>query len=240
MRLKNTSIVNSCYRYQSTDAKKVLVDFLTDHSNNNKWLEYACRKLCSKAQNNYTGCLEPEDYLSIVKAIILDIVIVEDTNMPFLRFRIDKDGESLFLTRKELFSYVFVLIKWEMSHSLRDEQYTVPMPEWYVNKDPDLAADEDIPLAGDNPGSDFIVLPDDPFDETKKYTSKEFIEVCSDKLEREDVLFRVIFEELLDGTKNKTIAHKYNLTVRRVENISKTIHRRILQFSKSQKPLNSS
>jgi hypothetical protein len=231
MKIKNYENSSSCFRYQPSDSKTILVNFLNDKSNNSKWLNYASRKFLIKSMYDYTGCLSPEDYVSEAKVIILDIVIVEDTSCSITRFRIDKNGESIFLSRKDLFSYFFLLIKWEMSHSFRDEQNTVPMPQWNNNNDGEPAGDDDILLCRDNPGNDFVVKFDDPYDETIKYNSKEFIEECCHELEREDVLYRIIFEELLDGSANRFIAAKYKLPIRRVENISKTIHRRIRQIS---------
>lgn len=223
----------SCFRFQPSTSKTLLVDFLNDKFNNNKWLEYASRNFLVKSKYEYLGCLTPEDYVSQAKIIILDIVIVEEAFQPIPRFRIEKENETLYLTRKELFSYVFMLIKWEMSHSLRDEENTVPMPRWNKNNEGEPAGDDDILLCGDNPGNDYVVQFNDPFDETIKYNSKEFIEECCLQLEREDVLLRIVFEELLNGSRNRFIAAKYKLPINRIENINKTIHRRIIQFAKS-------
>jgi hypothetical protein len=108
------------------------------------------------------------------------------------------------------------------------------MPQWVENNNAQSDSEDDDTFTGsDNPGKNFIVSFDDPYDPSKKYISKEFIEECCLELEREEVLFRIIFEELLEGSPNRFIADKYKLTVRRVENISKTIHRRILQISKT-------
>ena len=136
--------------------------------------------------------------------------------------------------------FIANLFDYKIQNVFRDEQNVIPMPRWDENNEGEATGDDEILLSSDNPGSNYVVPFNDPFDETIKYNSKEFLEECCLELEREEVLFRVIFEDLLNGAKNKMIAHKYNLPVRRIENIRKTISRRVLQISKTKDYLNSS
>jgi hypothetical protein len=167
---------SSCFSSQSSECQKVLVDLITSKSNNSKWLNFAQYKLSVKSKYGRIGCLQAEDYLSAIKVLILEAVTVTGASTPFPRFTIIINDEPHSMSSKELITYFFLLIKWEISNTSRNEVNTIPLPQWDEDDKGEPASEDDILLCRDNPGSDFIVQFNDPFDENEIYNSKVFVE----------------------------------------------------------------
>ena len=217
----------SCFPTQSSGNRNVLVEFLNNTANNIKWLNYAERKLRAQAKFSRIGGLEASDYVSEVKVTLLDIVTVTSSCLSGYRFLIIKNGKSLSMCRTELMNYFFALLHWSMCNALRREQKTISLPDWRDEDNPETYSDDDIVPPDDILENEFIIPFDDPFEEDLKYNSKEFIEQCCCILGDEDPLYRIVFEELLNGLHNREIAKKYKLSVRKIENIRKIINRRL-------------
>jgi hypothetical protein len=231
---------SSNFQSQSPEQQEVLVNFIIDKPNNKKWLNYAQYKFFVKSKFSRPGPLEPEDYVSNVKEFILNNVTVIDASSDSPRFEITTKSKTFILTWEGLKRYVISLIKWEMSHAFRIEKNIFPLPHWDEDDKGEPSSEDDIILCRDNPDSEFVVSFNDPFDETLIYQSKEFIEECCQTLEKENFIYRIIFEELLNKSPNREIAIKYKMHVRNVENIRKIINRRVLHCLSQQRSVISS
>jgi hypothetical protein len=205
----------------------VLVEFLTNKSNNIKWHNYAQNRIKRTARYARVGCLSAEDYISDIKVTILDLVTVQDISSSCPRFTIIRDGETICMSSSDLMNYFSALLSLRLTNSFRREKRFVSMPYQDEVENEGTSSGDDIILGADNPGEEFTVSFNDPFEKSQIYLSKEFIEECCRVLEEENILFRMIFEELLNGNPNRMIAGKYKLSVRRVENIRKIINRRV-------------
>ena len=226
---------SSCFMSQSPEQRDVLVNFIINKSNNKKWLNYAQYKFFVKSKFSRPGPLEPEDNVSEAKTIILENIIVTDTSSDSTCFTLTKDDKIFNMTYKELGKYVLILIKWDMSHAFRKEKNIFPLPNWDEDEEGEPPSEDDILLCKDNPDSAFIAQFEDPLEEPSIYNSKEFIEECCQSLEKENLLYGLVFEELLKKSPNREIAKKYKLQVRNVENIRKIIKRRVLLHHSQQR-----
>jgi hypothetical protein len=219
---------SSCFLSQSSEQRKVLADFLTNESNKKKWLKFARYKYFVKSEFSNPGPLEPEDYYCNVREIMLRCVTVIDTSVDEPRFKFTHNDKTYIMSYKRLYKYFLCLLKWEISHAFRSELKTCRLPHWDEDDQGEPPSEDDILLCHHTPGNAYIVQFNDPFDDKKIYYSKKVIEECIDTLEKENHLYVLILEELLNNAPNRVIAKKYKLCVRKVENIRKIINRRIL------------
>jgi hypothetical protein len=223
--VKNTIV--SCPLSHSSGNRNVLVEFLIDESNNSKWLRYAQSRINKTALDSRVGSLTAEDYVSDIKVTILDIVSVAEAPESIPVFTMIRDGETVSMNREELLNYFFALLSLRLTNSFKREKHFVSMPYQDEVEDDEPGGENDNQNCKDNPGREFTVEFDDPFDESLDYLSKESIEEYCRILGDEDPLYRIVFEELLNGLHNREIAKKYKLPVRKIENIRKIINRRL-------------
>jgi hypothetical protein len=227
---KNDSGIHS----QSSENRNALVKFLTNKANNSKWLNYAQHKINVKSKKTRSGCLEAEDYISEVKVTILEMVTVSEIYSSFLRFTIIINGVATFMSESELSNYFLLLIKWKMANTFKRELRIIPLPQWDEDEEGEPASENELILCKDKQDCDFTVPFDDPFKELQIYKSKEFIEECYNILEKENPLYRMMFEELMNGMPNREIAKKLKLPIRRIENIRKKINRRVKKLCRDE------
>jgi len=221
---------SACFERQSSEKRKILVEFLTNKSNNIKWLRFANNKLLKLQRFGMSGCLEAQDFVSDAKVIILELVTVSRAFTDNPCFTITRSGKSMSLSRKQLYNYFFLLINWNMSHKFRDDQKTIPLPHWDEDDNGDINPEDDILLCRKKPDNEFINKSYDPFDESNRLKFEKLINECGDSLGIKDPLIRKIFEERLDGTPNRIIAKKYNIPVSKVVNIRKIIRRHFINL----------
>jgi len=200
--IQNASF-NSCL-YKSTE-QKILVDFLINKTNNDKWLNYSRRKLFARKNNSSANFLQPEDFVSHAKEIIYNnVVITSDRNSQPV-FRIIKNGRSFSGKLENLNRYIFSLIFWEISNTCRIEEKTTPLS---LNKK-----------------TAFLTGSNEYYENNDYFLSKDFIEKCYEYLENIDHLKKEVFDYKLNGVPNRIIAKNLRLEVRDIENILKSIYR---------------
>ena len=224
---KQNGKCDSNFQHQSSAKRKVLVDFLTNKSNNIKWLRYASDKVLKMQRFGLSKCLEAEDYVSEAKVIILEFATVTNAFTEYPRFSITRNGKTISMSRDQLYNYFFLLIKWNLSYALRKDQKTIPLPHWDEDDDGDISSEDEVLLFKKDPQNEFIIPFNNPFEEIEKSKLEGLIDNCIDSLEVKDPLIRKIFEERLEGVPNRIIAGKYDIPVRKVESIRKIIRRQL-------------
>lgn len=217
----------SNFQTQSLEKRKILTHFLTNKTNNIKWLKYSSNKLNYLIRIGMSACLEAEDFVSRAKLIILEIVTVTHAFTEDPKFNITKDGKTVSMSRNQLNFYFYQLMKWDLSHTFRKDQKTIPLPHWDEDDYGEINPEDDILLYRKKQDNDFIMPVYDPFEESERLNFEEFIDECGDYLESKDPLLRKVFEERVNGTPNRLIARKYDITIRKVESIRKKISRKL-------------
>jgi hypothetical protein len=105
--IENNNTGSIVFYKQLTPEKKILVDFLKSKTNNNKWLNYARKKLFAKQKNNFAVCLEAKDFVSDAKTEIFSkAVITTDSNSDSL-FTITNNGKTTSGNLGSLNRYIF-------------------------------------------------------------------------------------------------------------------------------------
>jgi hypothetical protein len=188
--------------------QQILVDFLANKTNNNKWLNYSQRKLFSKRERGSSSCLQPEDFVSYAREKILETVSITGAGTAHPGFRLIKEGKAITGDLENLHRYVYSLIYWSISNSCKVEQKTI-----YLSKNNDCS----------------ITI--DPSNDDEKHLTKEFIEKCSIYLEKIDPIKKEVFEYKLDGVPNRVIAKILQIKIRDVENMLKSITRLLRSMS---------
>ena len=203
----------------------ILINFIINKINNKQWLHYAREQFFSVPEITRPQHLEPKDFVFEVTVFILGNTTVVGHSSLAPVFELKTKTKTLLMSQQLLKHHIFLQIKSKISHAMRAQSKFVRIPENNEIVSREAETDDEIPVKHSNVDEDFTIKPDDPFDETLRYKSKEFIEIILTILEKKNTLYKIIFDDKLSGLSNIEIAQRYKMPVHQVENNIKKIFR---------------